>query len=221
MSCPKQLSLYRAFYRPAQTASTSKTNRNPTDSIKRQARKEAWYSDDFNPFRKTASRSSAWRPSEANDGGVTGHSFPYRARPLQEYEETAIERQDGPGPEEKARQRFLSKFNKRNHPAEDLESDDGRRPRLKHVPFTVRNQLAATIFNHWVRALLLLTPVGLAVHYAHLNATTDFLVNFFAVLPLTDMFGQSLVELKTWSQDPRSEWIAYVIFGYEKSEKIP
>jgi hypothetical protein len=38
-------------------------------------------------------------------------------------------------------------------------------------------------------------------------------VNFFAVLPLTDMFGQGLVEFKMWSQDPRMEWIAYALFG--------
>ena len=101
----------------------------------------------------------------------------------------------------KSWRRFIPNFGR--------ETEDG----LKHEPFTLKNQLAATIFNHWVRALLLLTPVGLAVHYAHFNSTTDFLVNFFAVLPLTDMFGQALVEFKMWSQDPRMEWIAYALFG--------
>jgi hypothetical protein len=52
------------------------------------------------------------------------------------------------------------------------------------------------------------------VHYTKRSATTDFLVNFFAVLPLTDMFGQGLVEFKMWAGDPRLEWRAYVFCGY-------
>lgn len=65
----------------------------------------------------------------------------------------------------------------------------------------------------YVRILLLLTPVGFAVHYSHRGATADFLVNFFAILPLTDLFGQALVEVKTWAGDPRLELVAYVLCG--------
>jgi Ca2+:H+ antiporter len=169
-------------------------------------------------------RSSTWSTTEPNDIEAAVDGVPYLlevSHRLQQpdSEETAVERQSTrhASQEEKPRQRF-AKFKKHDQTEED--DDRSARPQLKHMPFTLRNQLAATIFNHWVRALLLLTPVGLAVHYAHLNATTDFLVNFFAVLPLTDMFGQGLVELKMWSQDLRAEWIAYVIFGYEQAAEI-
>lgn len=77
----------------------------------------------------------------------------------------------------------------------------------------MKNQLHSLILSSWVRILLLLTPVGFAVHYAHFNSTTDFLVNFFAVLPLTDMFGQALVEFKMYAADPRLELLAYVLCG--------
>ncbi|OWP04194.1 hypothetical protein B2J93_673 [Marssonina coronariae] len=35
-------------------------------SIKRQARKEAWYGDSYNPWRKTGNRSKTWTPSSAD-----------------------------------------------------------------------------------------------------------------------------------------------------------
>lgn len=107
-----------------------------------------------------------------------------------------------------ARRRFIKFWKPREI---EPEEDRIRRKSPNHEPFTLKNQLAATFLESWVRLLLLLTPVGFAVHYAKRSATTDFFVNFFAVLPVTDMFGQGLVEFKMWAQDPRLEWIAYVL----------
>jgi hypothetical protein len=90
-----------------------------------------------------------------------------------------------------------------------------RAKKIVHIPFTLRNQLAAIVLVSWVRVLLLLTPVGFAVHYSGSGGpAADFLVNFFAILPLTDMFGQALVEVKIWAGDPRLELVAYVLCGY-------
>lgn len=80
--------------------------------------------------------------------------------------------------------------------------------------FHVNEHLAAMIMVSWVRMLLLLTPIGFAVHYSHRGgATAEVLANFFAILPLTYIFGQALVEVKTWADDPRLELIAYVLCG--------
>ncbi|CZR60434.1 uncharacterized protein PAC_10330 [Phialocephala subalpina] len=120
----------------------------------------------------------------------------------------------------KARRRFVGKFFHRMAGLDELEADEenceeqkSRWKKKVHKPFTVNNQLAAVIMVSWVRVLLLLTPVGFAVHYSHRGSTADFLVNFFAILPLTDMFGQALVEVKTWAGDPRLELVAYVLCG--------
>lgn len=182
-----------------------------TDKIKRRAHREVWYGPSANPFRKTRTRAAAdapWTGAEQDiEAAVEG--VPYLSEVSQR-----IPSARSPS-EENARQRFIERFSRRNKDELKIEDASAATKLPKHDPFTLRNQLGATIFKHWVRVLLLLTPVGLAVHYTHFNATTDFLVNFFAVLPLTDMFGQGLVELKMWSQDPRMEWIAYAIFGYE------
>jgi len=213
-------SLNCTIYGPQDVRSMQGVLTTSTDRIKRAARKEAWYADSYNPFRKNVRTPSTWTPSAREaDVEAAVEGVPYLAEVLSSPSQgfnsqgTANRRQSTHplGQEEKSQQRFLSRiFKALKHNI----VDEDKKP--KHQEFTIRNQLRATIFDHWVRALLILTPVGLAVHYAHLNATTDFLVNFFAVLPLTDMFGQGLVEFKMWSQDPRMEWIAYVIFGYEQ-----
>ncbi|TVY24145.1 Ca(2+)/H(+) antiporter [Lachnellula hyalina] len=235
-------------------------------SIKRQARKEAWYGDSMNPFRQTG-RTSTWhnhndledlneRPSSAfgrsdsvSSPATTQTELPLRrpfssdgnairrASPEDQHEMTmanATSSDHGakasirssitprpPSQEAKTRWRFVSKFFRRvvdlsKTEDEDEESGVNQRTKWKktvHKPFTVRNQIAAIIMVSWIRVLLLLTPVGFAVHYSHCSSTADFLVNFFAILPLTDMFGQALVELKTWAGDPRLELVAYILCG--------
>lgn len=228
------------------------------DSIKRAARKEAWYSDSWNPFRKNMRRSSTWtttsQPTTEKDieaarsrGGIleeeegssplsgvqtepTFHSPQFspssengvrRGSKEGEYEmtsakgangkqreadseETAVERQSTrqSNPEVQARKRFVSKFFKRGSD-DQVPEDDGKPKKrpwykgkiLKHKPYTVRNQLRATIFNSWINILLLAAPVGIALNYAGVDGRAIFCVNFIAIIPLAGMLSFATEEI--------------------------
>jgi Ca2+:H+ antiporter len=120
-------------------------------------------------------------------------------------EETAMERQSTKqsNPEIQARKRFVSKFFKRGSD-DQVPEDDGKpkkRPwykgkTLKHKePFTVRNQLQATIFNSWINILLLAAPVGIALNYAGVDGRAVFCVNFIAIIPLAGMLSFATEEI--------------------------
>lgn len=121
---------------------------------------------------------------------------------------TTLEKQPTrpPSAELKARRRFVDQLLRKNKPeveeTDDAESDDTPKKRpwykgkvLKHKPFTVRNQLQATIFNSWVNILLLAAPAGIALHYAHLNGVAVFVVNFIAIIPLAGMLSFATEEI--------------------------
>jgi len=104
-----------------------------------------------------------------------------------------------PSQEEKARRRFLSRF-KRNEKTE--EEDDGEKKRpwykgkvLQHKPYTVKNQIQATILNSWINILLLAAPVGIALNYAGVNKIIVFVVNFIAIIPLAAMLSFATEEI--------------------------
>jgi Ca2+:H+ antiporter len=67
---------------------------------------------------------------------------------------------------------------------------------LKHKPFTLVNQLKATVFNSWLNILLLAVPAGFVVNYLHLNPIAVFFVNFAAILPLTTLFSYAVDEVR-------------------------
>lgn len=215
------------------------------DTMKRQARKEAWYGDSYNPFRKTV-RSSTWTsPSKAKGAdrdleGADGvedsaplsavqtepiyESAPYgssREKP-DEVEMTGADsrgRSSDPASEvtgttmiEKTSTRqsvpaakggLFSRFKKHGKKEESVvEADDAPKKRpwykgkiLKHKPYTVRNQLGATIFNSWVNILLLAAPVGIAVNYAGVDGKIIFVVNFIAIIPLAGMLSFATEEI--------------------------
>jgi Ca2+:H+ antiporter len=227
------------------------------DSIKRQARKEAWYSDSWNPWRKNMRRNTfplqsadadveaayTGRRSDPDEEDETPLShFPTEPGPApqsrgysdgetirksskEEYEMTsATGNGDGSGSgkprdlgseetaiekiptrprseEEKARRRFLGKFRK-DKTDESPEDDDKPKPKpwykgkdLKHEPFTVQNQLNATLFNSWVNILLLAAPAGIACNYAGVDGKIVFVVNFIAIIPLAGMLGFATEEI--------------------------
>lgn len=228
-------------------------------SIKRAARKEAWYSDSWNPFRKNLRRTNTYagpdpvrekdlesgRPGrlgipEEDDGttalsGVqtepTFHSPTFQSSPNENAfrrasketeiemtsarpngkqreaasEETAVEKQSTgrSNPESLARRRFLNKFRKdKTDPELEQEDDDSSKKRpwykgkiLKHKPYTVRNQLQATIFNSWINILLLAAPVGIGLNYAGVNGIAVFAVNFIAIIPLAGMLSFATEEI--------------------------
>jgi Ca2+:H+ antiporter len=226
------------------------------DSIKRAARKEAWYSDSWNPFRKnigprrsstwttssepirhsekdierggngvleegdegtsplsgiqteptlhspgfsSSSDNGAWRTSKENEQSMSGAANGKQTREA-ESEETAVERQSTrqSNPDVKQRPRFKIPFKHNQEP----EDDDKPKKRpwykgkiLKHKPYTVRNQLQATIFNSWINILLLAAPVGIALNYAHIDGTVIFVVNFIAIIPLAGMLSFATEEI--------------------------
>lgn len=104
-----------------------------------------------------------------------------------------------PSQEEKARRRFISRF-KRNEKSEEEDDVEKKRPWykgkvLQHKPFTVRNQIQATILNSWINILLLAAPVGIALNYAGVNKVIVFVVNFIAIIPLAAMLSFATEEI--------------------------
>jgi Ca2+:H+ antiporter len=221
------------------------------DSIKRAARKEAWYGDSYNPFRKNMVRSHTSplhqgdleaQVSQPSRAGVEENnplsaiatdpipqspvfgSIDNSARPASkenEYqmtsattsgqgkqregdsEETAVEKESTrvPSEETKARRRFLSRFKKGRSESHDSYNEKPKKRAwykgkiLKHKPFTVRNQLGATIFNSWINILLLCAPIGIALNYAGVDKKAVFVVNFVAIIPLAGMLSFATEEI--------------------------
>jgi Ca2+:H+ antiporter len=220
------------------------------DSIKRAARKEAWYGDSYNPFRKNMVRSNTAplhhgdleaQTSQTSRAGVEEESplsaiatdpIPHspvfssidntarRASKENEYqmttattsgqgkqregdsEETAVESTRMPSEETKARRRFLSRFKKGGRSESHDSYNEKPKKRawykgkvLKHKPFTVRNQLGATIFNSWINILLLCAPIGIALNYTGVDKKAVFVVNFIAIIPLAGMLSFATEEI--------------------------
>ena len=65
---------------------------------------------------------------------------------------------------------------------------------LYNRPFSIRNQLQATILNSWFNLLLLFAPVGLALNYVNVNLVTIF-VNFLAILLMGGIIGAAMGDL--------------------------
>ncbi|TVY56749.1 Vacuolar calcium ion transporter, partial [Lachnellula cervina] len=213
------------------------------DSIKRQARKEAWYGDSMNPFRKTG-RSSTWHDHNdiesahgaedetslsnvqtepvGGSSGLNGGDDVRRSSKTDEFRittptgaarssdpestttgTTILEKSSTrpPSAEEKARRRFVGGFFKRNKGAANADEEKPKKRAwykgkiLKHKPFTVRNQLQATIFNSWINILLLAAPAGIACNYAGLDGKVIFCVNFIAIIPLAAMLSFATEEI--------------------------
>lgn len=51
--------------------------------------------------------------------------------------------------------------------------------------FTVASQIRATVFASWVNILLVCVPAGFVVNYTRGKSTETFVVNFFAIIPLS------------------------------------
>lgn len=212
------------------------------DQTKREARREAWYSEgnDWNPFRrvrtntlkpKGADRTNSQRLATINDPALLSNQQngdgERRGSKLEEAQMTTVggsgdEGQGRPsdpesgttvGDRQSSRQvsndpeksGLFSRFHKKK--AADLEggaveADDKPKKQpwykgkeLKHEPFTLRNQLQATIFGSWVNILLIAAPVGIALNYAGVDGKVVFVVNFIAIIPLAGMLSFATEEI--------------------------
>lgn len=79
---------------------------------------------------------------------------------------------------------------------EDLARTDSqeKKKRLrKKIP--VWTQVKATLFGSWINLLLIASPVGFAINYAHLDGIANFVVNFVAIIPLAAMLSFATEEL--------------------------
>jgi len=210
-----------------------------TDSIKRAARKEAWYGESWNPFRKTTrsptglsndlesqrlatSSTSAAEPGrgssqdgineDSKNGNGNGKINGTMGRTSNPDSEPTIDKRESTGrgsarpasQEIKARRQFLRKFQRNKTGSTNASDEDNKKPvkqpwwkgkDVPHDPFTVRNQLNATIFNSWINVLLIAAPVGIALNYAGVNGIAVFVVNFIAIIPLAAMLSFATEEI--------------------------
>ncbi|KKZ60120.1 Ca2+:H+ antiporter [[Emmonsia] crescens] len=72
------------------------------------------------------------------------------------------------------------------------ETEDSRKDKQK---FTAVGQLKATLLNSWINVLLVMVPVGIAVHYAHIDPIAIFVINFIAIIPLAAMLSYATEEI--------------------------
>ena len=228
-----------------------------TDAIKREARKQAWKNDSFNPFRKinragtnadvekgngvvegqqqkppplvnVASGPGYKSPQDGDFNRIQGEKQEESVAQAQETgmtdakaEEvqpepgrtsdpdsgsTAIEKDSTRSPvaQPKARRRFLRNPWKKDEEFVGEVDGEEEKPRkqpwykgkeLKHEPFTVRNQIHATILNSWINVLIIAAPVGIALHFAKVDGTIVFVVNFIAIIPLAAMLSFATEEI--------------------------
>jgi Ca2+:H+ antiporter len=65
----------------------------------------------------------------------------------------------------------------------------------KKHKFTAMGQFRATVLNSWINILLIMSPVGIAVYYAHVNPIAVFVINFIAIIPLAAMLSYATEEI--------------------------
>ena len=61
--------------------------------------------------------------------------------------------------------------------------------------FTPMSQVRATLFNSWINVLLIFSPLGIAVYYAHVAPVAVFVINFIAIIPLAAMLSYATEEI--------------------------
>ncbi|KAG9245256.1 Sodium/calcium exchanger protein-domain-containing protein [Calycina marina] len=138
--------------------------------------------------------------------GAGNSTVPYGRHSNPDTEDTLVSRQQTPtGTAANSEKKGLfSRFHKRGekNAAGKVEADDKPKKRpwykgkeLKHKPYTVRNQLGATILNSWVNLLLIAAPVGIALNYVGVDGKIIFVVNFIAIIPLAAMLSFATEEI--------------------------
>lgn len=95
-----------------------------------------------------------------------------------------------------ARRRWVDKFRKSESEKEDLKRTESSRSKRSKQHFTFAGQLKATVFNSWINILLLMVPVGIAVHFTDkVTPIGVFVINFIAIIPLAAMLSYATEEL--------------------------
>lgn len=87
--------------------------------------------------------------------------------------------------------KFTKKDKEDNEPLDKITSN----PKQDQSRFGLVGQIRATLFNSWINILFLMVPVGIAVHFAHLNPIAVFVINFIAIIPLAAMLSYATEEI--------------------------
>ncbi|OJD16291.1 calcium/proton exchanger [Emergomyces pasteurianus Ep9510] len=82
-----------------------------------------------------------------------------------------------------------------SHALVGLSSQDPEDSGKDKQTFTAVGQLKATLLNSWINVLLVMVPVGIAVHHAHIDPIAVFVVNFIAIIPLAAMLSYATEEI--------------------------
>ncbi|KAL8640118.1 MAG: hypothetical protein Q9228_002930 [Teloschistes exilis] len=104
--------------------------------------------------------------------------------------------------EERARKRKFARVMDRlpfgtphNEGKDPIEHTTSRQSKPSKQTFTFVGQLKATLFNSPINILLLMVPVGIAVHFTNLSPIGVFVINFIAIIPLAAMLSYATEEL--------------------------
>lgn len=98
-----------------------------------------------------------------------------------------------PGP--RRRVRFLNKLHFKDKESSSIERAPTTESKKAKQQFTFMGQIRATLFNSWINVLLVMIPVGIAVHYAKLDPVAIFAINFIAIIPLAAMLSYATEEI--------------------------
>lgn len=98
-----------------------------------------------------------------------------------------------PGP--RRRVRFLNKFHLKGKENSGIARAPTTESKKAKQQFTFMGQIRATLFNSWINVLLIMIPVGIAVHYAKLDPVAIFAINFIAIVPLAAMLSYATEEI--------------------------
>ncbi|KAJ9613099.1 hypothetical protein H2200_003040 [Cladophialophora chaetospira] len=111
--------------------------------------------------------------------------------PSQPAEDTGSSVRQRPTGEEKKKRGFKSFFSKKDKNEKNRDDNNGKDK--KH--FTAWGQIRATVFNSWINVLLIASPIGIGVYYAHVNPIAVFVINFIAIIPLAAMLSYATEEI--------------------------
>ncbi|PUU83704.1 Sodium/calcium exchanger protein-domain-containing protein [Tuber borchii] len=66
---------------------------------------------------------------------------------------------------------------------------------------TILGQFKTAMFNSWINVLLVFAPVGIATHYAGVDPTIVFVMNFIAIIPLAALLSYGTEEIALYCGD--------------------
>ncbi|OAP57239.1 calcium/proton exchanger [Fonsecaea erecta] len=126
-------------------------------------------------------------PNGPNEDGMSSDTYTY-GKPSQTDEGGSM-RNRGLGDKAPEKHGLKALFSRESK--DDKDKNNGKdKPK-----FTAWSQIRATLFNSWINVLLIASPVGIAVYYAHVNPVAVFVINFIAIIPLAAMLSYATEEI--------------------------